>query len=49
MLCHLPDLHRLPEDLKLRLTTAVRSVDLDNLPRLEIANQQINKDHGLEL
>lgn len=43
------DLHQLPEDLKLRLTTAVRSVDLDNLPRLDIANPQINRDQGMEL
>lgn len=43
------DLHQLPSDLKLRLVTAVRDVDLDHLPSLDVGIRQANKDHGLEL
>jgi len=43
------DLRQLPEDLKLRLVTAVFSVDLDHLPSLDTAIPQVNNDHGLEL
>jgi hypothetical protein len=43
------DLHQLPSDLKLRLVTAVRDVDLDHLPSLDIGIRQANKDYGLEL
>lgn len=43
------DLRQLPDDVKSRLVTAVRNVDLDHLPRLDSATRRINKDHGLEL
>ena len=49
-LCYFEDgsLPELPGDLKLRLATAAREVDLDHLPDLEIA-QARNRDHGQEL
>jgi hypothetical protein len=49
-LCYFEDgnLRGLPEDLKLRLATAAREVDLDHLPALDIA-QARSRDHGHEL
>jgi hypothetical protein len=43
------DLHRLPEDVKLRLATAAREVDLDHLPSIDIFTRQIVQDRGYEL
>ena len=43
------DLRQLPDDMKLRLITAARNVDLDHLPRLDGPARQIERDYGLEL
>ena len=43
------DLHQVPDDVRLRLVTAVRNVDLDHLPGLDAAILRVNKDYGLEL
>jgi hypothetical protein len=49
-LCYFDDgnLRRLPEDMKLRLATAARQVDLDHLPDVEAARAR-SLDHGHEL
>jgi hypothetical protein len=43
------DLRLLPEDMKLRLATAAREVDLDHLPGIEKFSRQIDQDRGYEL
>jgi len=43
------DLRQLPEDMKLRLVTAARHVDLDRLPSLDNSTRKIDQDHGHEL
>jgi Nucleotidyl transferase AbiEii toxin, Type IV TA system len=43
------DLHQLPEDMKLRLATAAREVDLDHLPGIDQFARQIAPDLGHEL
>ncbi len=43
------DLRQLPEDMKLRLVTAARNVDLDHLPNLDNPTRKIDQDHGQEL
>jgi hypothetical protein len=43
------DLTLLPEDIKLRLVTAAREVDLDHLPDIDKFSRQIDQDHGYEL
>jgi hypothetical protein len=43
------DLRLLPEDMKLRLATAAREVDLDHLPGIDQFRRQIDQDHGYEL
>jgi hypothetical protein len=43
------DLRLLPEDMKLRLATAARGVDLDHLPGIEKFTRQIDHDRGYEL
>jgi hypothetical protein len=43
------DLRQLPDDMKLRLASAVRSVDLGHLPRLDSMTRHANKDRDLEL
>jgi hypothetical protein len=43
------DLPLLPEDMKLRLVTAAREVDLDHLPGIDRLTGQIDQDHGYEL
>jgi hypothetical protein len=43
------DLRQLPGDMKLRLVTAARNVDLDRLPSLDNAARKIDEDHGHEL
>lgn len=43
------DLHQVPDDVRLRLVTAVRNVDLDHLPSLDAAILRVNKGHGQEL
>ncbi len=43
------DLRLLSEDIKLRLATAAREVDLDHLPSIDKFNRQIDQDRGYEL
>jgi hypothetical protein len=43
------DLRLLPEDIKLRLATAAREVDLDHLPGIDKFSRQIDQDRGYEL
>lgn len=43
------DLRLLPEDMKLRLATAAREVDLDHLPGIDKFSRQIDQDRGCEL
>jgi hypothetical protein len=43
------DLRQLPDDMKLRLVTAARNVDLDHLPSLDKATRNVKQDHGYEL
>jgi hypothetical protein len=43
------DLRQLPDDMKLRLVTAARNVDLDRLPSLDNPARKIDEDHGHEL
>jgi hypothetical protein len=43
------DLRLLPEDMRLRLATAAREVDLDHLPGIGKFSRQINQDGGYEL
>ena len=43
------DLRLLPEDMKLRLATAAREVDLDHLPGIEKFSRQLDQDRGYEL
>jgi hypothetical protein len=43
------DLRLLPEDMKLRLATAAREVDLDHLPGIDKFSRQIDQDRGYEL
>ncbi len=43
------DLRLLPEDLKLRLATAAREVDLDHLPGIDKFSRQIDQSRGCEL
>lgn len=43
------DLHQLSNDVKLRLVTAVRNVDLEHLPKLDSAIRQVDEYHGLKL
>jgi Nucleotidyl transferase AbiEii toxin, Type IV TA system len=43
------DLQLLPEDMKLRLATAAREVDLDRLPGIDKFSRQIDQDRGYEL
>jgi len=43
------DLRLLPEDMKLRLATAAREVDLDHLPGIDRFTRQIDQDRGYEL
>ncbi|HKT74601.1 MAG TPA: nucleotidyl transferase AbiEii/AbiGii toxin family protein [Steroidobacteraceae bacterium] len=43
------DLRQLPDDMKLRLVTAARNVDLDRLPSLDNPTREIDQDHGHEL
>jgi nucleotidyltransferase AbiEii toxin of type IV toxin-antitoxin system len=43
------DLRQLPDDMKLRLVTAARNVDLDRLPSLDNPVRKIDQDHGHEL
>jgi len=43
------DLRLLPEDMKLRLATAAREVDLDHLPSIDKFSRQIDQDRGCEL
>jgi hypothetical protein len=43
------DLHHLPEEMKVRLATAAREVDLDHLPSIDTFNRQIDQDRGYEL
>jgi len=40
------DLPLLPEDMKLRLATAAREVDLDHLPGIDKFARQIDQDRG---
>jgi Nucleotidyl transferase AbiEii toxin, Type IV TA system len=42
------NLHELPEEMKLRLVTAAREVDLDHLPMIERARQLADRDQGYE-
>jgi len=43
------DLPLLPEDMKLRLATAAREVDLDNLPGIGKFTHQVDRVRGYEL
>ncbi len=43
------DLPLLPEDIKLRLATAAREVDLAHLPGIDKFSRQIDRDRGHEL
>jgi hypothetical protein len=43
------NLRQLPEDMKLRLVTAAREVDLDHLPGIDKFTRQIDQDRGYEL
>jgi hypothetical protein len=43
------DLCQLPEDMKLRLATAAREVDLDHLPSIDKFTRQVGQDRGHEL
>ena len=43
------DLTLLPEEIKLRLSTAAREVDLDHLPDIDKFSRQIYQDRGYEL
>jgi hypothetical protein len=43
------DLRQLPDDMKFRLATAAREVDLDHLPRIDTFIRQIDQDRGFEL
>jgi hypothetical protein len=38
-----------PDDMKLRLVTAARNVDLDRLPSLDNPTRKIDRGHGHEL
>jgi hypothetical protein len=50
-LCYFEDgnLRALPDDMKLRLVTAARDVDLDHLPSIEAAAQPAVRDNGRAL
>jgi hypothetical protein len=50
-LCYFEDgnLRALPDDMKLRLVTAARDVDLDHLPSIEAAVQPAVRDNGRAL
>jgi len=41
------DLRQLPEEMKLRLVTLARNVDLDRLPSLGNFIRQTDQDHAL--
>jgi hypothetical protein len=43
------DLYQLPEDMKLRLATAAREVDLDHLPSIDKFTRQVDQDRDYEL
>jgi hypothetical protein len=43
------NLRQLPEDMKLRLVTAAREVDLDHLPGIDKFTSQIDQDRGYDL
>lgn len=43
------DLRGLPEDLKLRLVSAARAVDLDHLPSIDASGPPAVRDHGADL
>jgi len=43
------DLTLLPQDIKLRLATAAREVDLDHLPGIDKFSRQFDQDRGYEL
>ena len=43
------DLRQLPEDVKLRLVTAAREVDLDHLPGIDKFTGQFDQDRGYDL
>jgi Nucleotidyl transferase AbiEii toxin, Type IV TA system len=43
------NLKELPDDLKLRLVAAVRQVDLDHLPALDVDSRRTDADNGQEL
>ncbi len=43
------NLRQLPEDMKLRLATAAREVDLDHLPGIDKFTRQIDQDRGYDL
>ena len=43
------NLRQLPEDMKLRLATAAREVDLDHLPGIDKFTPQIDQYHGYDL
>ena len=43
------NLRQLPEDMKLRLATAAREVDLDHLPAIDKVTPQIDQDRGYDL
>jgi hypothetical protein len=47
--CDDGDLRLLPEDMKLRLATAAREVDLDHLFDIDKFSRQIDQDRGHEL
>lgn len=50
-LCYFADgnLRTLPDDMKLRLVTAARELDLDRLPSVEVSGASAVRDHGAEL
>jgi hypothetical protein len=43
------DLRQLPEEMKVRLATAAREVDLDHLPSIDKFTCQIDQDRGYDL
>ena len=43
------DLRQLPEDMKSRLATAAREVNLDHLPGIDKFVRQMDQDIGCEL
>jgi Nucleotidyl transferase AbiEii toxin, Type IV TA system len=43
------DLRQLPDDMKIRLATAAREVDLDHLPSIDKFTRQIDQDRSYEL